>query len=153
MLRQHNEIIYQSPNPDTTTSMHTSTPHPKPSSEESHIPRRLLPICRDAVPSPLSDRGGIKSIPAGKSDGVRDSVRKQQLRIKSYERWSMNKWLSASEAGKYIGVSSDTIWRRALRWQETPMTGRIRYKLLRLGDETRMERRYLLEDVEALLVS
>lgn len=64
----------------------------------------------------------------------------------------MNIWLSRKQAAAKIGVSVDTIERRALPWQECPVRGKIRFKLLRLGEDTRKERRYCEPDVEALLV-
>ena len=64
----------------------------------------------------------------------------------------MNVWLSRKEAAKKISVSTDTIDRRAIPWRDDPERHRIRFKLLRLGAETRQERRYFEPDVEALLV-
>jgi hypothetical protein len=46
----------------------------------------------------------------------------------------------------------DTIERRAIPWQDDPVPGKLRYKHLKLGEETRQERRYCEEDLEALLV-
>lgn len=63
------------------------------------------------------------------------------------------KWFSLSSAADYMDVSTDTIGRRAVCWQCAPEPGKIRYKLLKLGDGTRMERRYFGEDLEALVVS
>lgn len=61
-------------------------------------------------------------------------------------------WLSASAAAEFLDVSTDTIHRRAVPWQDSRMPGRIRFMLLRLGEGTRMERRYHKPDIEALLV-
>jgi len=65
--------------------------------------------------------------------------------------WRMNIWLSLKAAAAKISVSVDTINRRALEWQDEPVPGRIRFKRLKLGEDTRQERRYFEPDVEALL--
>jgi hypothetical protein len=62
------------------------------------------------------------------------------------------KWLSLSGAAEYIDVSNDTISRRAVPWADQPVPGCIRWKYLKLGENTRQERRYFSEDLEALLV-
>jgi hypothetical protein len=46
----------------------------------------------------------------------------------------------------------DSIQRRAIWWQDEPVPGKLRYKLLKLGENTRRERRFFEPDVEALLV-
>ena len=61
-------------------------------------------------------------------------------------------WLSRKGAAEKLDVSVDTIERRAIPWQDYPVPGRLRYKYLKLGEETRQERRYCEEDLEALLV-
>ncbi len=58
-------------------------------------------------------------------------------------------WMRAKDAGGYLGVSRDTIERRALAWQDEPVKGRIRFKLLQLEGEP--VRRYFKADVDALL--
>lgn len=63
------------------------------------------------------------------------------------------RWFALGSAAKFIDVSEDTINRRAIPWQECPVPGKLRWKPLKLGEGTRMERRYFLDDVEALLVS
>jgi hypothetical protein len=50
-------------------------------------------------------------------------------------------------------LSEDTINRRGIPWQEWPVPGKLRWKLLKLGEGTRMERRYLCDDLNTLLVS
>ena len=65
----------------------------------------------------------------------------------------MMKWLSLSGAAQFLDVSTDTISRRAVPWQDEPITGRVRWKYLKLGEGTRQERRYCVEDLEALLVT
>ena len=69
-----------------------------------------------------------------------------------YNKGIFMKWLSLSNAADYINVSTDTVGRRAIRWQSEAQAGRIRYKLLKLGEDTRLQRRYFVEDLEALLV-
>jgi hypothetical protein len=61
-------------------------------------------------------------------------------------------WLSRKGAAEKLDVSVDTIERRAIPWQENPAPGKLRYKYLKLGDQTRQDRRYFEEDLEALLV-
>ena len=41
-----------------------------------------------------------------------------------------------------LSVSTDTIDRRAVEWQAEPVKNRILYKLLKLDEGTRQERRY-----------
>ena len=62
------------------------------------------------------------------------------------------RWLSLGAAAKFLGVSDETISRRAVPWQDKPMSGKLRWKYLKLGENTRQERRYVLDDLEALLV-
>ena len=64
---------------------------------------------------------------------------------------SINYWLSRREAARKISVSVDSIQRRAIWWQDEPVPGKLRYKLLKLGEDTWRERRYFEPDVEALL--
>ena len=64
----------------------------------------------------------------------------------------MNIWLSRREAARKISVSVDTIERRSLPWQDEPVPGKLRYKYLKLGEDTWRERRYFEPDVEAFLV-
>ena len=62
-------------------------------------------------------------------------------------------WLALSGAAEYIDVSTDTISRRAVEWPKdnAPVPGKVRYKHLKLGDDTRQERRYYLPDLVAML--
>jgi hypothetical protein len=64
----------------------------------------------------------------------------------------MNKWLSLSEAAKYLDCSPDTILRRAVPWNEKSVSNRIRYKHLKLDEDTRRERRYRVDDLDAMMV-
>ena len=68
-------------------------------------------------------------------------------------KYDMNIWLSRKDAAAKISVSTETIDRRALAWQKEPMPNRIRYKLLKLGDDTRKQRRFFEPDIEAMLVT
>jgi hypothetical protein len=65
----------------------------------------------------------------------------------------MGKWLSLAGAAEYLDCSKDTILRRAVPWSIEDVPGRIRFKYLRLGEDTRMDRRYWVEDLDALLVT
>lgn len=60
-------------------------------------------------------------------------------------------WLSAKEAAKKLSVSTDTIERRAIPWQDAGEPYKVRYKYLVLGEGTEPVRRYFEPDVEALL--
>ena len=64
----------------------------------------------------------------------------------------MNIWLSRRHAAQKLSVSVDTIERRSIQWQAEPVPGKLRYKLLKLGADTRQERRYFEPDLELLLV-
>ena len=66
-------------------------------------------------------------------------------------RINFNVWLSAKEAAKKLSVSTDTIERRAIEWQESPERYKVRYKFLVLDDGAEPVRRYYEPDVEALL--
>jgi len=61
----------------------------------------------------------------------------------------MKQWLSLSGAAEYLDVSNDTISWRAVPWSDEPVSGMIRWKSLKLGEGTRQERRYFVEDLEA----
>jgi hypothetical protein len=60
------------------------------------------------------------------------------------------KWASLSGAAAYIDVSTDTIGRRAVPFVEGKprVSGKVRWKLLKLGEGTRMERRYFVDDLD-----
>ena len=60
-------------------------------------------------------------------------------------------WLSAKEAAKKLSVSTDTIERRAIPWQDASEPYKVRYKYLVLGEGAEPVRRYYEPDVEALL--
>jgi hypothetical protein len=60
-------------------------------------------------------------------------------------------WLSAKEAAKKLSVSTDTIERRAIPWQDAGEPYKVRYKYLVLGEGAEPVRRYFEPDVEALL--
>lgn len=60
-------------------------------------------------------------------------------------------WLSAKEAAKKLSVSTDTIERRAIPWQDAGEPNKVRYKYLVLDEGAEPVRRYYEPDVEALL--
>ena len=60
-------------------------------------------------------------------------------------------WYTRKSAAAFLDVSVDTIERRAIPWSLDPVPGRLRYRLLRLGENTREGRRYYGADLEALL--
>ena len=62
-------------------------------------------------------------------------------------------WLPLRKAAEKLGVSVDTIGRRAIPYQPEHVPLKIRYKMLLLNEnESDPERRYLEEDLEAMLV-
>jgi hypothetical protein len=65
----------------------------------------------------------------------------------------MKNWLSLSAAAEYLDCSKDTILRRAVPWEDVGVAGTVRYKLLKLGADTRMERRYYVPDLDGFLVT
>ncbi len=71
--------------------------------------------------------------------------------MKSENPWP--NWLSLSSAAEFLDVSTDTVLRRAVEWTDSPIPGKLRYKCLKLGEGTRMERRYYRPDLETLLVT
>src|ERR1043166_3912049 len=58
-------------------------------------------------------------------------------------------WLSAKEAAKKLSVSTDTIERRAIPWQDAGEPYKVRYKYLVLGEGAEPVRRYYEPEVEA----
>jgi hypothetical protein len=69
------------------------------------------------------------------------------------EDFALPKWLPKTTAAEVIGVSTDTIDRRSIPWQDEPEPFKIRYKLLRLGPANQPFRRFCEADVIALLVN
>ena len=49
-------------------------------------------------------------------------------------------WLSRKGAAEKLDVSVDTVERRAIPWQDDPVPGKLRYKYLKLEEETRQDR-------------
>ena len=66
-------------------------------------------------------------------------------------RVNVTVWLSAKEAAKKLSVSTDTIERRAIQWQESAERYKVRYKYLVLDDGADPVRRYYEPDADALL--
>jgi hypothetical protein len=62
-------------------------------------------------------------------------------------------WLSLSAAAEHLDCSKDTILRRAVPWEDAHVARMIRFKYLKLGQNTRMERRYYVPDLDELLVN
>jgi hypothetical protein len=60
-------------------------------------------------------------------------------------------WVRAKTAADVVDVSRDTVERRGIPWQDHPVPHRLRYKLLRLSEETEPERRYYLPDLRNFL--
>lgn len=64
---------------------------------------------------------------------------------------AINVWLSPREAAKKLSVSTDTISRRGIPWQDDRMPFKLRYKLICLDEGDSGGRRYFEPDCEALL--
>ena len=68
-------------------------------------------------------------------------------------------WASLSGAAEFIDLSPDSILRRAVEFTGDPDNihlhlcpeGKVRYKKLKLGKDTRQERRYYVPDLTRLL--
>jgi len=91
-------------------------------------------------------RGGITirsetEIGMSKTSGITSSASRINITI----------WLSAKEAARKRSVSTDTIERRAIPWQDAGAPYKVRYKLLVLDEGAEPIRRYYEPDVEALL--
>jgi hypothetical protein len=69
---------------------------------------------------------------------------------------NFGRWLPLGDAGRYLGVSRDTILRRSTPFDPKNPDGwvqyKVRWKYLELGEGTRRNRRYLLDDLERMLV-
>lgn len=59
---------------------------------------------------------------------------------------TQRRWLKLKSLANLLRVSSDTVERRAIPWQQTPVPHRLRYKWLRLDPTAELERRYYLPD-------
>lgn len=78
--------------------------------------------------------------------------------MRTYNNQMMNlvedcRWFSLGTAAKYLDVSEDTVNRRGIPWQDRPVPGKLRWKHLKLGEGTRMGRRYFRDDLDALLIT
>lgn len=67
------------------------------------------------------------------------------------EAWGDARWVKGKSLAAFLDVSRDTIERRAVPWQESPVPHRFRFKLLQLDATTPPERRYFLRDAEQCL--
>ena len=65
----------------------------------------------------------------------------------------VNVWLSMTEATRKLSVSDETINRRAIPYQSDPVPFKIRWKMLKLDEDTEEGRRFLESDAEAFLVT
>ena len=78
----------------------------------------------------------------------------EQLRVTRFTLYmNDSNWKSLSSAGDHLDVSCDTILRRAIPWSDESVPGRIRFKMLKLGTDTRQARRYYVPDLDAMLVT
>ena len=80
-----------------------------------------------------------------------NGMKKTSDAIGPVNRINVTIWLSAKEAAKKLSVSTDTIERRAIPWQDAGEPYKVRYKYLVLGEGAEPVRRYYEPDVEALL--
>ena len=60
-------------------------------------------------------------------------------------------WFRGKEGSEFVGISRDTLERRAIPWQPQPVPYKVRYKLLVLDEGAQPVRRYYRPDLEALL--
>ena len=80
-----------------------------------------------------------------------NGMKKTSDAIGPVNRINVTIWLSAKEAAKKLSVSTDTIERRAIPWQDAGEPYKVRYKYLVLGEGAEPVRRDHEPDVEALL--
>ena len=66
-------------------------------------------------------------------------------------RINVTVWLSAKGAAKKLSVSTDTIERRGIEWQDAAERYKVRYKYLVLDEGAEPVRRYYEPDMETLL--
>ena len=64
----------------------------------------------------------------------------------------LNDWITKQEAALALKVSTDTIERRSIEWQEAPEPYRVRFKYLVLAPNVKPVPRYFRADVERFLV-
>jgi hypothetical protein len=60
-------------------------------------------------------------------------------------------WLSVDDVAKKLSISPESVYRRAIPWQADPIPHIIRWKILKLDEDTEEGRRFLGEDIEAML--
>ncbi|MBI3851485.1 MAG: hypothetical protein HY298_14600 [Verrucomicrobia bacterium] len=82
--------------------------------------------------SPSNTSGVKKLTPPTEphSQEIAANTRALRRRDFSTNRITITIWLSAKEAAKKLSVSTDTIGRRAIEWQESPERYKVRYKYL-----------------------
>jgi hypothetical protein len=85
----------------------------------------------------------LRGAPNDKSDG--------KVNAQIADRILIIRWLSVRGAAAKIDASTDTIERRAIPWQDTPVAYSIRYKYLVLDEGGERTRRYFEPDLEALI--
>jgi hypothetical protein len=56
------------------------------------------------------------------------------------------RWCSGKDAGIYLGWCRDWIEERGVKWQKTPVPGKIRYKRARVT----LRRRYFFPDLDPM---
>ena len=102
--------------------------------------RALMPVCSN-----------IPTLDSEESPPNRNGMKRTSDAVVPVDRINVTVWLSAKEAAKKLSVSTDTIERRAIPWQDAGEQYKVRYKYLVLDGGAEPVRRYYEPDVEALL--
>ena len=93
----------------------------------------------------------IPTLDSEESPPNRNGMKRTSDAVVPVDRINVTVWLSAKEAAKKLSVSTDTIERRAIPWQDAGEQYKVRYKYLVLDGGAEPVRRYYEPDVEALL--
>lgn len=88
-----------------------------------------------------------------RSSSGRNQKRSEAVRVaaRSPEYGQAAVWFSVKQAALKLGVSTDTIERRRVPWQEKPVPFHIRFKFLVLRQRGTAERRYFGPDLDSFL--
>ena len=112
-------------------------------SDQKSIQKKTQPIaenCESACENNHASYGGTPSVKTAIS-GSKSNI----------DRINVNIWLSVKEAARKLAVSSDTIERRAIPWQDKLEPHKVRFKMLALDKGSEPTRRYFESDLEAMV--
>jgi hypothetical protein len=79
---------------------------------------------------------------SGRPERTMSAEQKVRSALRKNDRVAVVVWLSAREAGKKLSLSHDTINRRGIPWQDSPVPYRLRWKYLVLDEGAQPEKRY-----------